>query len=460
MFCNKLGQRLKEIKCDTRFRRRELSAEGARLAGRQPFLIRNGSRKELVIHAPEQVKDFYQHDAQNHVKPAGLNFGHFFERILGQSVGIASTHKWRAMRAHFNPEFSHSAATNLTSTFTKEVKAWMDELPKNPAVVAQGGDKFVVDAATACKILPFRLVAIACYGDMLTDETFKQLLSFNKIHEKLMGQAVFGKLTCSKLYGMLPTKAKKQMDRYEKEWRDFNIDIVKNARETDTRCPAEKIYAGFELSPEVSEAEFLETIDEILFTNIDVTSAVLAFVLINLAANSAFQEKLRSEIRHERASSAGGALGSYFAKDDTLLHWAGQESIRMSPAAWFSLPECTAIPKTIGGYRIPAGTPVVIDWRRLNSESEVWGSDGHQFRPERYAEISSSQYRYSLLRFGIGPRKCLGKNMADLITKLTIVTVLEGYRLSGVMGNVVLRKDRFTCTPQQLLQFNSLSKAS
>ncbi|KAI9701261.1 MAG: hypothetical protein M1836_001931 [Candelina mexicana] len=414
-----------------------LRREGARLAEQEPFLIRNGSRKELVIHTPEQVKDFFQHDAK----------------------GIASGNKWRAMRAHFNPEFSHAAATKLMTTFTKELKTWINELPRDSAVVAQDGDSFVVDAATACRILPFRLIAIACYGDMLTDEVFEKLLYFNVVHEKLMGQAVFGKWTCSRIYGMLPTKAKKQMDKYEKEWRDFNVDLVKKARETNTRCPAEKIYNGFESNPEISEAEFLETIDEILFTNIDVTSAVLAFVLINLAANPAFQEKLRSEIRNEQATSAGRGLGSYFAKDNTLVHYAGQESVRMSPAAWFSLPECTAIPKTIGGYQIPAGTPVVIDWRRLNSESDVWGDDGDRFRPERYAEISPSQYRYSLLRFGIGPRKCLGKNMADVMTKLTIVTVLEGYRLSGVTGDVCLRKDRFTCTPQQLVQFTRLGKA-
>ncbi len=226
--------------------------------------------------------------------------------------------------------------------------------------------------------------------------------------------------------------------------------------------------------------QFLQTIDEILFTNIDVTSAVLAFVLINLATTRSFQDKLRAEITRETRTE-GGNLGEYLAKSDTLLNYASMESVRMSPAACkhssivsiaaiiaqalaakfltqntgFTLPESAAEDKMIGGYLIPKGTPIIIDWKRLNTQSDVWGTDGQTFRPERFKELSQNQYRYSLLRFGLGPRKCLGKNMADVIIKLAMITVLDSYHLSGVVdGNVSLRKDRFTCTPQQVVNFS------
>ena len=85
--------------------------------------------------------------------------------------------------------------------------------------------------------------------------------------------------------------------------------------------------------------------------------------------------------------------------------------------------------KKINGYRIPAGTPTVIDIRRLNTNIGVWGPDGEVFRPERFVNMSPAQYRYAMLRFGIGPGKCMGKNMADVLLKMATIAVLEKYSL-------------------------------
>lgn len=71
--------------------------------------------------------------------------------------------------------------------------------------------------------------------------------------------------------------------------------------------------------------------DELLFTNIDVTSTVLAFLLINIAANQDFQSSLREEIATKQ-SQPSYRLNDYVLEKDTLLHYAAMESVRMSPA--------------------------------------------------------------------------------------------------------------------------------
>ena len=74
--------------------------------------------------------------------------------------------------------------------------------------------------------------------------------------------------------------------------------------------------------------KFLHTIDEILFANIDVTSSVLAFLLVNLARNTAAQTRLRAEILANATSPE-----AYVQKTDTLLEHTCMESIRLCPAA-------------------------------------------------------------------------------------------------------------------------------
>lgn len=91
--------------------------------------------------------------------------------------------------------------------------------------------------------------------------------------------------------------------------------------------------------------KYLQTLDEILFTNIDVTGSVLAFLLLNLATASDFQTALRLEIQdhHILDPSRSPDLptntpsSSYLSAQNSLLHFATLESLRISPALGKSL---------------------------------------------------------------------------------------------------------------------------
>ena len=68
-----------------------------------------------------------------------------------------------------------------------------------------------------------------------------------------------------------------------------------------------------------------------LFFNIDVTGSIVAFILVNLAGNAPFQEKLRSEIT-EQKTQVSYDVAQYINSQDTLLHYVTLESIRVTPA--------------------------------------------------------------------------------------------------------------------------------
>lgn len=212
--------------------------------------------------------------------------------------------------------------------------------------------------------------------------------------------------------------------------------------------------------------------DEILFTNVDVSAKVLATIFTNLANDDgSIQSALRAEIKSKR-TQLGDA--KYLANTNTLLHRIIMEGMRLSPAfckclltdesfvseswmlrkchAGFSMPESTAQNNTIGGYLIPANTPVVIDTRHLNNNPCTFGSDSEQFRPDRFASIESEKLRCGFMRFGTGAAtgRCLGKNAADVLFKMVIIAVVEKFELSGVQtgekrgqghaANIVLTK--------------------
>ena len=66
--------------------------------------------------------------------------------------------------------------------------------------------------------------------------------------------------------------------------------------------------------------------DEILFTNIDVTSAQFAYALINIGRTPASQNRLRTEL--QTLGTDHGTVTSFVRKDDTLLHKTYFEILR------------------------------------------------------------------------------------------------------------------------------------
>jgi cytochrome P450 len=155
-----------------------------------------------------------------------------------------------------------------------------------------------------------------------------------------------------------------------------------------------------------------------------VTGTVLGFLFTNLARSPLLQDRLLAE-----AKAAGEDQAYYFTRQDTLLHYTTLESLRVSPSVHFSLPELTGADKKIDGFAVPAGTPVIVDIRRLNTDSALWAPDPETFRPDRFAKMSAASYRHGMLRFGVGTGRCLGRHLADRILKMATVQVLKTFEL-------------------------------
>lgn len=459
-FTNSEGFKVKAFKEDTRFQRfshgSEISQKGSEVSGNDPYLVKNGRFQELVITQPEQLREFSRKDAKDHMKPKNMNLGDFFGQLLGNSVGVQGGQKWAMMRAHFNPGFSRLASMDMVPTFAAEISHWVADLPKCSSCNSHAANTFFRNAAQACRYLPFRLIALTAYGEALNDETYEELLHLNDLHDTLMLDAFFGKWTVSKLFNILPTEFRKRMQTFQKGWKKLNHDVIARAKAEGLRSPAEQIYKGVELG-DMSETEFMQTMDELLFTNIDVTSTVTASLLINISENQSFQAALREEIAATQSQESYN-IKDYIAKKDTLLHYAVMESIRMCPALWFSLPEKTAIDKVIEGYYIPAGTTIIMDWKRLNTTPAIWGSDSELFRPERFASMSPMSYRYAFLRFGFGRERCLGKNIAEIMLKLVLISIVQQYDMKPGKNDGI-RQDKFTVTSDGEIGFTPIVHA-
>ncbi|KND87116.1 Cytochrome P450 [Tolypocladium ophioglossoides CBS 100239] len=397
-----------------------ISKHGEKLAHDEPYIIRSGKHREVVLHTAEHVREFLRNDAKA-------------DRLLGQCVGALNGKKWRVVRSYFDPAYSHNASLVILPSFQNEVVKWLNTL-KNDSL-RTGVGRLVVHAPTSCKILPLRVIPQSFYGEAYDDDAYTKLVRVSQIQGQALKYAVTGRWQKYRWFNMLPTPSRRQLDRYHQDWQAFNLEMLETARKKGLAIPAENVFKGVQPDDAMSMDQYLQTIDEMIFTNIDITASVLAFMLSKLTKHPDFQQKLYEEIVAQKAEE-GFNLNNYITRQTTLLHYLCLESVRLRPATWFSVPECTTIDKVIGRYKIPAQTPIIIDVRRLNTNALTWGPDGAEFRPERFASLSPNEYRYGYMRFGVVSGKCLGKHMAVVLMKVAIITVLERYKIEEVEMNI------------------------
>lgn len=99
-----------------------------------------------------------------------------------------------------------------------------------------------------------------------------------------------------------------------------------------------------------------------------------------------------------------------------------------------------------------------MDWKRLNTTPAIWGSDSELFRPERFASMSPMSYRYAFLRFGFGRERCLGKNIAEIMLKLVLISIVQQYDMKPGKNDGI-RQDKFTVTSDGEIGFTPIVHA-
>jgi cytochrome P450 len=114
-----------------------------------------------------------------------------------------------------------------------------------------------------------------------------------------------------------------------------------------------------------------------------------------------------------------------------------KEALRIyPPLPLFSRDTTASI--VVGGYEIPAGTPVLIAPLGTHHRPELW-PDSQRFLPDRFLpEQESQRHRYAFIPFSAGPRVCIGNHFAMMEAQLVLTTLLRNYEFSLPEGTVVV----------------------
>ncbi|RYP13124.1 hypothetical protein DL767_010883 [Monosporascus sp. MG133] len=376
----------------------------------------------VVVREPADVQTVFK-DSDKHTKGVNNNAGWLMGELLGKCVGLISGTEYQKVKAAINPPFTHRSA----STYLARIYSITEQ---HIGIISTTGRlrHNLINPVTDLRLIPFWAIADIIYGELGTGLK-KELEKLVVLRESLWTRMIQGGATRYAWSQYLPTKTTRDLRNFKKSWARFNDEVHKASLLAGNETAIVLMFSEVK-SGSMTMEQLLQTVDEMLFANLDVTMGGVSWVLLYLAANQDVQGQIRQEIRQARNSGTKGqGWDQYLQSSSTMLAASILESGRLKPLAAFSVPQSAPTDRVVAGFRVPAGTSFVVDTHALNIKNAYWGADGETYRPSRFLDRKPSDMRYQFWRFGFGPRQCLGRFVVDLVIRVLVAQLVEKYQL-------------------------------
>jgi cytochrome P450 len=162
----------------------------------------------------------------------------------------------------------------------------------------------------------------------------------------------------------------------------------------------------------MSDRELRDELMTMLLAGHETTATALAFAFDLLLRNPRVLSRLREELN---------------GNDDSYLEAVATESLRLRPVI-DATARTLAAPRTIGGWRLPAGIRIYPAIVVLHLREDLYPQP-HEFRPERFLDGAAAS-PYAWLPFGGGIRRCIGASLAQTEMVEVIRAVISRVELS------------------------------
>jgi cytochrome P450 len=176
----------------------------------------------------------------------------------------------------------------------------------------------------------------------------------------------------------------------------------------------------------LDEQEVVAHLTFVVAASFDTLSSATISTLYYLAANPAWQEAVREELRANIPDPAQIGLAELNRCEQA--EWAVKEALRLNagaPVLW----RRAVKPFEFGGHAFPVGTITGVNPMLTHLLPEIWDNP-RSFDPGRFsAERSLGRHRYAFVPFGGGAHGCLGANFAYLQVRALLRAVLEDHEL-------------------------------
>ena len=276
---------------------------------------------DRVLTDPADVRAFYT-NSQTHYKSPASNGGWVFHQLLGQCLGMMSGQRWKTLRSRFEScGFERMKAKDRLLDTLNEASDFVKAL-----IGARDQKEAELNASQAVAAFPFFYTARRLFGE-LSKADEEELWGLGQQRAPLMRFVLMGGVYRYGFSRWWDRAMWREVQVFKVQWRAFCERAFAKNQGVNATPSIESLWRDAR-SGQVSMDEVLQTFDEMLFANLDVTTHVLSWYVVLLAKEKRIQEHVREDIAANRSD-----IQSYVASKDTLLHCSLLETLRLRPVS-------------------------------------------------------------------------------------------------------------------------------
>jgi enediyne biosynthesis protein E7 len=376
-----------------------------------------------VINHPDDIKRVLLTNHRNYTKGEGMDR---VKILLGNGIMTSEGAFWRRQRRMMQPSF-HRRVIDRFSTLISEAN---EKYAERWAAQSARGEPVNISVDTSEMTLEIVLRSI--FGNDL--DRLAQQMGVNPFevvakHSNRDLKFAFQFRSLGKLVGELI----KQRRHAPEEHFDFlSMFMLTRDRETDEP---------------MADKELIDEVLTLIVAGHETTAAALTWTWYLVSGHSQAAERLRAEADE---TSAQGDLSLSAAEAMSYTHQVLQESLRLYPPGWL-ITRRSIEADELGGFAIAPRTDVFISPYMLHRHPAFW-SDAEQFKPERFADADANErHKFAYIPFAVGPRHCIGENIAMFEMLVHMRAMMRRFRLSRLNDDPIEFEAQINLRPRSNL---------
>jgi cytochrome P450 len=338
---------------------------------------------DYVINHPDDIKHVLLSNHRNYTKGQGMDR---VKILLGNGIMTSEGDFWRRQRRMMQPDF-HRRVIDRFGRLIHEVNEKF--AARWAAHAARGEPINLTDDASE---LTLEIVLRSIFGDDL--ERLERQLGANPFEVVAKEQNrdlkfAFRFRSLTKLVaGLIERRRREHDDRS-----DF-LSMLMAARDRENDAA-------------MSDKEMIDEVLTLIVAGHETTAAALTWTWYLVSRHPDACAALEAEADR----TPDGALGLEAAESLAFTHQVVQEALRLYPPGWL-FTRRTLEADELGGFPVAARTDVFISPYTLHRHPDFWDAP-EEFQPQRFAGVDAKErHRFAYIPFSVGPRHCIGENMA------------------------------------------------
>ncbi|XP_019640068.1 PREDICTED: cytochrome P450 2U1-like [Branchiostoma belcheri] len=184
-----------------------------------------------------------------------------------------------------------------------------------------------------------------------------------------------------------------------------------------------------------TKEQLQELVLDLFLAGTETTATTMHWVLLYMLLYPDIQEKVHREID----AVLGQAVPSYALREKMPYTTATLAEVqRINTVLPLSVPHSLTRDTALNGYTIPAGANILVNLWSVHMDPQLF-PEPDKFNPDRFLDRHGNFFKHeALIPFSVGPRVCLGEQLAKMEVFLLFVFLMQHFTFSSPEGVTTL----------------------